>query len=212
MQYRLIRFETGPFAENCYVLWNKDTKKAIIIDAGDDAAKIMELIDKEELQMEAILLTHGHIDHAGALKKVHELTLGKIAYHELEVGMVTSLSIQGTMFGLKAENGLPPDITLKGGEKLTFIGLDFNVLFTPGHTPGGVCYYLPGLSWVFAGDILFNGSIGRTDLPGGNYETLIKSIRDQLLTLPGQTVVLPGHGPRTTIEHERRTNPFLVRL
>lgn len=212
MQYRMVRFETGPFAENCYVVGSKATKNAILIDPGDEMDSVQRGIEREGFTIEAILLTHGHIDHAAGLADWKEKTKAPVYYHELEAAMVQGLTLQGFMFGLRAKNGPPPDYVLKGGETLHLIGLSIIVLHTPGHTAGGVCFWIPELRWLISGDVLFQGSIGRTDLPGGDYATLIGSIQAKLLVLPEESTVFPGHGPKTTIGRERTANPFLAGL
>jgi glyoxylase-like metal-dependent hydrolase (beta-lactamase superfamily II) len=210
--YRMLRFETGPFGENCYVIGSQTTKRAIMVDPGDEIDRVQRAIEHEGFTLEAILLTHGHIDHAVGLTDIKERTKAPVYYHELESSMVRGLAMQGLMFGLRAKNGPPPDYALKGGETLNLIELAINVLHTPGHTAGEVCFWVPALSWLISGDVLFQGSIGRTDLPGGDYATLIAPIQKKLLVLPEETVVFPGHGPKTTIGQEKRTNPFLMGL
>lgn len=212
MKYRTVRFETGPFAENCYIVGNLTTKKAVLIDPGWDIERVQRAMETEGFSLEAILVTHGHIDHAAGLADIKERSHAPVYYHELEIPMVRGLRTQGLMFGLWAKNGPLPDCSLKGGEVLSLIGLSIKVIPTPGHTQGEVCFWIPELKWLFSGDVLFQGSIGRTDLPGGDYATLMRSIQTELLPLPDETAVFPGHGPKTTIGEEKRTNPFLVGL
>ena len=211
-KYRVLRFETGPFAENCYIVGSLMVKKAILIDPGDGMERVQRAMESEGFSLEAILLTHGHIDHAAGLADIKARTGAPVYYHELEIPMIRGLTAQGLMFGLSAKNGPLPDFKLQGGETLSLIGLSIAVIPTPGHTQGEVCFWIPELKWLFSGDVLFQGSIGRTDLPGGDYGTLMQSIQTRLLPLPDDTVVFPGHGPKTTIGGERQTNPFLVGL
>lgn len=200
----------GPFASNCYIVGSESNKEGIIIDPGDEAKKILKKVSDVGLDIKLITLTHGHIDHVGALKEVKEATGAEVAIHADDVkslsggaGFLVSLLVPG----LSYPKPPPPDRLLKDGDSLDIGALHFEVLHTPGHTPGGIC--LVGEGVVFSGDTLFNYSIGRADLPGGNYSQLLSSIRTKLLVLPDNTVVYPGHGPDTTIGVERKGNPFL---
>jgi hydroxyacylglutathione hydrolase len=200
----------GPFATNCYIVGSEETKQGIIIDPGDDAAAILGRVADLGLDIKMLVLTHGHIDHVGALKAVKEATDAEMAIHADDAkslrglrGVLQSIIVPGLFYPLPP----PPERLLRDGDSLDVGGLHFEVLHTPGHTPGGIC--LLGEGVVFSGDTLFNYGIGRTDLPGGSYHRLVESIRSRLLALPDDTVVYPGHGPETTIGAERAGNPFL---
>jgi len=204
------RLAVGPFATNCYIVGSEESRQGIIIDPGDDAAAILGRVADLGLDIKMLVLTHGHIDHVGALKAVKEATGAEMAIHADDAkslrglrGVLQSIIVPGLFYPLPP----PPERLLRDGDSLDVGGLHFEVLHTPGHTPGGIC--LLGEGVVFSGDTLFNYGIGRTDLPGGSYHRLVESIRSRLLTLPDDTVVYPGHGPETTIGAERAGNPFL---
>ena len=199
----------GPIGANCIILGCEATREAVVIDPGDDGDRILKALSEEKLTVKAILNTHGHFDHVGANKRLKEVTGADIMIHEADAGMLQELSVTAMAFGLKAENSPPADRLLCDGEAIRFGELELKVLHTPGHTPGGVTFYCEKEKTAFAGDTLFYGSIGRTDLPGGNYGTLISSIKTQLFALPDETVVFTGHGPKTTIGTEKQYNPFL---
>ncbi|TET17413.1 MAG: MBL fold metallo-hydrolase [Dehalococcoidia bacterium] len=196
----------GPFASNCYIVGSKSNKEGMIIDPGDEAKQILKRVKQLALDIKLIVLTHGHIDHTGALKEVREVTGAEVVIHADDAKSLKERSLSN-LFGLLYPIPPPPDRLLKGGDSIDIGDLHFLVLHTPGHTPGGVC--LLGQGVVFSGDTLFNYGVGRTDLPGGSYSQLMNSIQTKLMTLPDNTVVYPGHGPDTTIGAERRDNPFL---
>lgn len=210
------RLVVGPIESNCYLLYDRPEGEAAVIDPGGDGDRILEAIEGRALRVTAILLTHTHFDHIGALAQVHEATGAPVLVHKAEAGWIQdpTLNLSGGLIGLLPQpvRGPRPHRTLQGGEELRVAGHTIHVLATPGHTPGGLSYWLPSFGWVFTGDALFQGSIGRTDLPGGNLEQLLEGIRRGLLTLPDDTVILPGHGPESTIGQERRANPFLQDL
>jgi hydroxyacylglutathione hydrolase len=200
----------GPFATNCYIVGSEESKEGIIIDPGDEAGVILERVSESGLDIKLIVLTHGHIDHIGALKAVKEATGAELAVHTDDAkslrgkgGLIISMLVSGLAYPKPP----PPDRLLKDGDSLDIGDLHFKVLHTPGHTPGGIC--LLGEGVVFSGDALFNYGIGRTDLPGGSYRQLIESIQTKLMVLPDDTIVYPGHGRETTIGAERTGNPFL---
>lgn len=201
------RLEVGSFAANCYIVGDKIGGQGMIIDPGDETDKIISMTGKLELDIKHILLTHGHIDHAGALAEVKEATGAAIAIHtDDEVTLKDrSLSI---MLGIPYRTLPDIDRLLEDGDVISVGRLNFTVIHTPGHTPGGICLLGDGV--VFTGDTLFWGSIGRGDFPGGSHEQLIDSIKSRLMVLDDGIKVYPGHGPETTIGAERRGNPFII--
>lgn len=201
------KLEVGPIMANCFILGCEHTKEAIIVDPGDDADRILMALAKAELKAKYLVNTHGHFDHVGANKRMKEVTGALICIHPGDEPMLTELSRSAAMFGLSAENSPPADLLLNDGDEVEFGEITLKIIHTPGHSPGGICLYTEG--HLFAGDTLFAGSIGRTDLPGGDYDTLIASIKTKLLGLPDDTMVYTGHGPETSIANEKRMNPFL---
>lgn len=197
----------GPIMANCYIVGCEDTKEAVVIDPGDEADRILMALAKESLKVKYIINTHGHFDHVGANKKMKEATGAPLMIHADDAVMLTRLSQDARMFGLSAEDSPPPDQTLADGDTISFGNNTMKVIHTPGHSPGGITLHTDNC--LFVGDTLFFGSIGRTDLPGGDYNTLISSIKTKLLGLGDNVRVLTGHGPETTIGRERTSNPFL---
>ena len=196
----------GPFASNCYIVGSEPDKQGIIIDPGGEANKILKKVSDLGLDIKLIALTHGHVDHVGALKDVKEATNAEVVIHADDVKALRNWAL-AIAFGLFSPVPPSPDRLLNDGDSLDIGALHFEVLHTPGHTKGGIC--LLGEGVVFSGDTLFNHGIGRTNLPGGNYQQLMNSIRTRLMVLPDDTTVYPGHGPDTTIGAERTGNPFL---
>ncbi len=201
------KLEVGPIMANCFILGCDSTKEAVVIDPGDDADRILMELAKSELKVKYLINTHGHFDHVGANKKMKEVTGAQLAIHPDDEPMLNELSHSASMFGLSADNSPPADILLKDGDEISFGDITLKVIHTPGHSKGGVCLYTKG--HLFSGDTLFAGSIGRTDLPGGDYDTLISSIKQKLLAFDDDTIVYTGHGPETNIGNEKRSNPFL---
>jgi hydroxyacylglutathione hydrolase len=199
--------EVGPFMENAYVVGCEETKEAVVIDPGAEPERIIAAIDKHKLKVTRIINTHAHIDHIGAVEAIRKAKGAKFLLHETEAPFVESYDQQCRFFGVRFGDKPGIDGFLNEGDTITVGNLKAEVLLTPGHSPGGLCF---NFGWsVFAGDTLFMGSIGRTDLPGGDYDMLIGNIKTKLLTLPPQTKVYSGHGPATTIQIEKASNPFL---
>jgi hydroxyacylglutathione hydrolase len=197
----------GPLAVNCYLLGDEKTHEGILVDPGDDARAIIVAIKQHQLKIGAIVNTHAHFDHVGALNELREITGAPFMLHADEVPMLGSAKMSAAMFGLDIQTPNPADRLLHQGDEIAAGSVTLKVLHTPGHTPGGICL-LEG-SHVFTGDTLFQNSIGRTDFPGGDYAALMASIRDKLLSLPEATIVHPGHGGATTIGAEKQFNPFV---
>jgi len=196
----------GPLASNCFIVGSESNKEGMIIDPADEAQVILSTVKELGLDIKSIVLTHGHLDHIGALKEVKEATGAEVAIHSDDVNLLQDHSL-GNLFGLSYPIPSPPDRLLEDGDSLDIGDLHFSVLHTPGHSPGGIC--LLGHGVVFSGDTLFNYGIGRADLPGSSPSQLMDSIHSKLMVLPDDTVVYPGHGLDTTIGAERQGNPFL---
>jgi hydroxyacylglutathione hydrolase len=197
----------GPIMANCFVLGCEETLAAAVIDPGDEADRILMALAESNLKVNVIINTHGHFDHVGANKRLKEVTGAPILIHPLDSPMLSKLSGSAAAWGMAADNSPPPDRELEDGDEVSFGNITLKVLHTPGHTPGGISLCTDQA--VFVGDTLFAGSIGRTDFPGGSFETIKNSIQRKLFTLGDDVKVYPGHGPATTIGVERRTNPFV---
>ena len=195
---------------NCSIVGDEASREAIVVDPGDDIPRIMAVLQRHGLTVKQIVITHAHIDHIAGAAKLKKLTGAPILYNPNDLPLVKMMDAQAAWLGMEAPEVLPPDEALQEGKVIEVAGLSGNILDTPGHTPGSVCLHLPAQNLLIAGDTLFAGSIGRTDLPGGDTRTLLRSIQQKLLALPDETVVIPGHGPSTTIGEERETNPFLL--
>ncbi len=199
-----------PFQQNCALLWDEESKRGVVVDPGGDAPRIQEAIGKFGIAVDRILLTHGHIDHAGAAAELQE-ALGGITIegpHQADAFLLRDLPAQGARFGMEAR-AVTPDRWLAEGDLVEIAGESFGVLHCPGHTPGHVVFVAPALGVAIVGDVLFRGSVGRTDFPYGDHEALIASIRDKLFPLGDDIAFLCGHGPGSTLGAERRTNPFV---
>lgn len=200
----------GPVQTNCYIVSSEGNTNVFLVDPGDEAERLIQFLDNEKLSVEAILLTHGHFDHIGAvddLKKRYPEAVVYIGKNDADMlsdaGLNASFSLMGC--GMSARF----DKVLRDQEKLSLLGVEITVIETPGHTAGGVCYYIPEEKLLFSGDTLFAGSVGRSDLPTGSEAALIRSCKEKLLVLPDDTNVLPGHGSATTIAYEKEYNMFL---
>jgi glyoxylase-like metal-dependent hydrolase (beta-lactamase superfamily II) len=200
----------GALQCNCSILGDEASGEAIVVDPGDDIPRILAILQRHKLTVKQILITHAHIDHIAGAARLKRLTGAPILYNPRDLPLVKMMDIQAGWLGMATPEVPPPDDSLDQGRIVEIAGLSGEILHTPGHTQGSVCLYLPEKNLLLAGDTLFAGSVGRTDLPGGDGPTLIRSIQDQLLPLPDSTVVIPGHGPKTTIGEERESNPFLI--
>ncbi len=206
-------FTVGPLQENCYIVRRPGSDTAVIVDPGDEADRILEALSELGITtVEAILLTHTHFDHVGAVKAVHDGTGAPVYCPELEVDVLRNINDFVRFPGFGPFEPYDADETIAGGEELDLAGLIFDVRFTPGHSPGHVTYAVRDSDALLAGDVLFMGSVGRVDLPGGDWPTLLNSIESLIAEFVPESKVYPGHGPVTTLAHERATNPFLTEL
>lgn len=206
---QIKQYVVGMVGTNCYLAVNGQTKETLIIDPGDQGDDLIHVMKEENLRPVAVLLTHGHFDHAGAAAQVAEAYHIPVYAHELERETLEdpAKNLSASMGGFPRR--FSADVYVKDEQELDLAGFHLRVLLTPGHTPGGCCYYIPMEDVVFSGDSLFCGSIGRTDFPGGSMSQLVRSVQKKLMGLPDQTLVLPGHDARTTIDQERMYNPYL---
>jgi hydroxyacylglutathione hydrolase len=212
---------------NCHIVGDPQTREAIVIDPGDDAARILEVIERHRLKVTAIAVTHTHIDHVIGLRRVQAATGAPVYIHADDLALYRMLDVQASWLGWKIPEVVQIDQLVRDGDVIRWGRYEAQILHTPGHTPGSICLYLPsdipvptdataakstsnGTGQLFAGDTLFAGSIGRTDLWGGSFAGIIHSLKGKLLDLPDATIVYPGHGETTTIGKERATNPFLI--
>ncbi len=207
-ELEVVALPNGQLAENCYLVADRGTGEAVIIDPGEESAMFLAELDTRAWSLRGIWLTHAHVDHILGVGAVHRATGAPIHLHPLDRPLYQALPQYGAWLGLEVEPPPPPDVELRPGTELRVGRFAFEVRFTPGHSPGSVSFV--GQGRVFGGDVLFNGSIGRTDLPGGDFPTLRSTLHSQFLSLPDSTIVHSGHGPDTTIGVERLTNPFLT--
>lgn len=207
----VARFTVGPVAENCYLIKQPGSNKALIIDPGDEAERILEAVEEVGVDVEAILLTHCHFDHIGAVAPVAAATGAPVYCPEIELMLLSDImSFVPPGFG-PFEN-YEADHSVSGGETLGLAGFELDVIFTPGHSPGHVTYSVKGEQAIFSGDVLFQGSVGRVDLPGGDWPTLAESLKTLVEGHPAETAVFPGHMDVTTLGQELETNPFLAEI
>jgi len=198
----------GLLEVNCYILGDEETKEAVVIDPGGDEEEILEALKYAELNLKYIIDTHGHFDHVDANQPLKEATGAKIAIHEADAQMLSQPSADAMFFTGNRVRLSQADLLLKEDDLLSFGTYRLKVLHTPGHTPGGISLVLEGHTYVYVGDLLFAGSIGRTDFPGGSFDDLIQAVRTKIFPLGDQYSVYPGHGPVTTVGQERKYNPF----
>ena len=205
-------FTVGPVAENTFLFRHDDSDRALIVDPGDEADKLLAAIDALGVSLEGILLTHTHFDHVGAVAPVARATGAEVWVPKLESFVLADINSYVPWPDFGPFESYDAEHMLEGGERLELAGFEIDVLFTPGHSPGHVSFSIAGEAAVFSGDVLFQGSVGRTDLPGGDWDTLLSSIRSLVDSLPPETAVYPGHMGTTTLGAERATNPFLAEL
>ncbi len=198
----------GPLAVNCVILGCGETREGVVVDAGGDAGQIIAAVERLGLNISQVINTHGHFDHVGANRQVLEHFNARLLIHERDVPMLERASVVAKAYGMQVDNSPQPDAFLCDGMEISFGKCRMKVLHTPGHTQGGCCLYLEEEKIIITGDTLFADSIGRTDLPGGSHEQLLASIRSKLFILPDDVVAYPGHGPDTTIGHEKKNNPY----
>ena len=208
----LETFPVGPLQCNCTILGDEEAGEAIVIDPGDEIGRITRRLNALGLKLKQILITHAHIDHIGGAVKLKKLTGAPILMNENDLPQLKIMATQAGWLGIDTPETAPPDDNLSDGLTVGLARYPAQVIHTPGHTQGSVCLHFSPLNLLVAGDTLFAGSIGRTDLPGGNSDQILDSIQSRLLALPPQTRVLPGHGPATTIGAEQKSNPFLRNL
>lgn len=198
----------GPLQANCFIVGCEETRRAAVVDPGGDADRLLSVLQKDNLELAVIINTHGHFDHVGGNKAMKAATGADLMIHKGDAPMLAHLTQAAAAWGLRSEESPDPDRLLEDGDLIDFGNLQFKVIHTPGHSPGGICLHVEKEQALFVGDTLFAGSIGRTDLPGGDYDTLIRSIQTRLFVLPDNTTVYNGHMEPTTIGQEKRSNPF----
>ena len=203
-------FPVGPLQCNCSIVGDEQTREAMVIDPGDDIENVLAILQRHGLTVKQIVITHAHIDHIGGAAKLHRLTGAPVLLNVNDQALLKMLDVQASWLGMRPPEATTIDASLTTGDKVQTGSLVADVLHTPGHTEGSICLYFAAEKKLIAGDTLFAGSIGRTDLPGGSYKKIMESLHGPVLALPDETIVVPGHGPLTTIGDERETNPFLV--
>jgi glyoxylase-like metal-dependent hydrolase (beta-lactamase superfamily II) len=199
----------GPLQCNCSIVGDENSREAMIIDPGDDIDAVMEIVARHQLQVKQIVVTHAHIDHVGGAMKLKQLTGAPILLNQNDSDLLRMMDTQAAWLGMRPPGKVAIDQSITSGDTVKAGAVEGQVLYTPGHTEGSICLYFEAEKRLFAGDTLFAGSIGRTDLPGGSYDKIMRSLHESVLALPDETVVVPGHGSLTTIGEERESNPFL---
>jgi glyoxylase-like metal-dependent hydrolase (beta-lactamase superfamily II) len=207
MLHRIL--PVGPLQCNCSIIGDEQTREAMVIDPGDQIEDILRILQEEKLQLKQIVVTHAHIDHVGGAMKLKAATGASILMNQADYALLKMLDMQAAWVGMKPPGVVQVDEGIGDGRVLQIGNVAGNVIHTPGHTEGSICLHFPQEKKLLAGDTLFAGSIGRTDLPGGSLEKILRSLHTRVLALPDDTQVTPGHGPQTTIGEERETNPFL---
>lgn len=208
---KVLIIPVTPFQQNCSLVYDEEAKAGAVVDPGGDVARILKAVEQSGVKIEKILLTHGHIDHAGGAAELRDALGVKIeGPNKEDLFLLERLPESGAQFGMAGVRAVVPDRWLREGDEVTVGGLVFDIFEAPGHTPGSVVFYNSENRFALMGDVLFQGSVGRTDLPRGDHATLIKSIREKLFPLGDDVAFLPGHGPAGNIGEERRTNPFLT--
>ena len=205
-------FPVGLLACNCTILGDEISRDAIVVDPGYDIPQILSKLAAHQLTVRQILITHAHIDHIASALELKRITGAPILYSQADLPQLDMMDVQANWLGVATPEVHPPDYSPADNETISIRGLQGQILYTPGHTEGSLCLYVPAQNLLLAGDTLFANGIGRTDFPGGDQDKLFASIRDRLLPLPEQTIVVPGHGPETTLADERATNPFVLYL
>lgn len=204
-------FPVGPLQCNCSIIGDETTREAMVIDPGDDIDEVLGIIRKHNLQVKQIVITHAHIDHVGGAMKLRAATGAPILLNQNDYDLLKMLDVQASWLGMATPGKVEIDHSIETGQVISAGSHSAQVLHTPGHTEGSICLYFPAERKLIAGDTLFAGSIGRTDLPGGSTKKIMTSLHGTVLALPDDTVVIPGHGELTTIGEERQTNPFLIK-
>ena len=209
MSDRLIvhQMSVGPLQVNCFIVACRRTSEAAVIDPGEEGERILHFAEKKGLKIRKVVNTHGHFDHIGANQHIIEMTGAELLIHADDLPLLQNARSHAEVYGLAVAASPEPDRLLDQGDNVQVGDLTFKVFHVPGHSPGGICLMAEG--HLFVGDVLFSGSIGRTDLPGGDFDSLVKGVRERLFALSEETIVHPGHGPDTTIARERQNNPFV---